>query len=237
MPRSKSRSRSEKKDEDCNFISWYYNQPQYLLNLEKLLQPRNALELNTVNYVVDYNYNNAESSPTVIQLFTRPLLGSVEDNISLTVEEKIYDARNYCTSPTVIGKSYYTVSLFAKDSTYTVFQGPYEATNIFTIGDITYTIYKSGILQQTLSGVYNGLNYLLIGPTGVFPTDISIITENVTAINIETANGQSFISDAVNINNVSGTCNGISFTEYSISYANGSIRERKMPPPPPPPRD
>ena len=233
MPRS--RSRSNKKD-DCNFISWFYNQPQTLLNLEKLLQPRNALELNTVNYVVDYNYNNTESSPTVIQLFTKPLLGSLEDNISLTVEENIYDARNYCTSPTKIGTSYYTVSLFAKDSTYTVFEGPYEATNIFTIGDVTYTIYKSGILQQTLSGAYNGSNYLLIGPTGVYPMDVSIVTENVTAISIETAQGVNLISNAVNINNTSGVCNGISYTEYSIAYASGSLREKKMPSPPPPPR-
>lgn len=234
MPRSKS---NKKESKGCDFISWYYNQPQYLLNLEKLLQPANALEVNTVNYVVDYRYTDPESSPTVVQLQPKSVYGgSVASNITLSVEENIYDARNYCSNPTKIGLSYYKVSLFAADSTYTVFEGPYEATNIFTIGDITYTIYKSGILQQTLSGAYNGSNYLLTGPTGVYPIDVSIVTENVTAINIETANGQSFISDAVNINNTSGICNGYAYTEYSISYANGSIRERKMPPPPPPPR-
>jgi len=230
MPRS--RSRSDKKD-DCNFISWYNCQPQYLLNLQNLLQPPNALEVNTVNYIVDYRYTDPESSPTVFQLNSTPLLGSAQENITLTVEEKIYDARNYCTNPTVIGKSYYTVTLFAQDDTYTLFEGPFEASNIFTIGDVTYTIYKSGILQQTLSGAYNGNNYLLIGPTGVYPIDVSIVTENVTAINIETADGKSFISDVVNINNVSGICNNIAYTEYSIAYANGSLRERRKPPPRP----
>jgi hypothetical protein len=232
MPRSRS---NKKESKECDFISWYYKQPQYLLNLEKLLSPANALQVNTVNYVVDYNYTDSQSSPTVLKLNTTPLLGSAKDNLTLTVQENIYDARNYCVTPTKIGLSYYTVTLFAQDSTYTVFQGPYEATNIFTIGDITYTIYKSGILQQTLSGAYNGTNYLLTGPSGVYPTSVSIVTENVTGINIDTPNGN-FISDVVNINNISGICNSISYTEYSISYANGSIRERKKPPPPPPPR-
>lgn len=234
MPRS--RSRSHKKDDDCNFLSWYNCQAQYLLELKNLIQPANALEVNSVNYVIDYNYTNPESSPTVFQMFTKPLLGTPFDNLSLTVQENIYDARTYCSNPTKIGLSYYTVSLFALDNTYTIFQGPYQATNIFTIGDVTYTIYKSGILQQKLSGAFNGLNYLLVGPTGVYPVSVSIVTENVTGINIETANGKNFISNVVNINNISGICSGTSYTEYSISYTNANLRERRKPPSPPPPR-
>jgi len=212
-------------DDDCNFNDWYYScRPVSNQNINPVPN------IQSVNYIIDYDIFNTQTPPIVYAPATNnPLV------ITFTERQPIYDARTYCSSSTnpSIGYSYYEGSLYPTGETNT-FEGQYTATNIFTLTGFTYTIYKVGILRQVLSGTYDGTNY---GVT-VFPIEggATIVTENVTGINIIQPNGKSSTSNAVKINNRSGVCSatGVPYTEYSIAYDASTLVQRPPPPPAPP---
>lgn len=211
---------------NCDFTTWYYSCRPGITS-QNLNPP--PINIQSVNYIIDYD-NLGSANPPILyaQITNNP------DVIVFDLKQPIYDARVYCDSPinTPIGSSYYTATLYPTETPDT-FEGPYNASNIFTLNDFTYTIYKVGILRQTLSSAYDGTNY----GTTVFPIQggVTIVTENVTGINILQPDGSSFTTNAVKINNVSGFCavTGIAYTEYAIAYDASSLVQRPPPPRPP----
>jgi hypothetical protein len=226
--------------EDYDFVKWFCNDP--LANLVLKLQNQSMTapvpRPTTVQYIVNYS-----ELPSVFYTFpvNVPPNSPQPTNLkSFFLQHNIYNPNTYnCTLAAAgandsisIGQSYYTGNLtFVSGTTY---EGPYNATNLFTLNGVIYTIYKTGILQQV---------YTNNTSTG-FPTSTTIVTENVTGIDLQFSNGKNLISNAVDISNQTifcggsnpfasaGNTTGNTYTLYSIQYEPASLRDR----PPPPPR-
>jgi len=227
--------------EDYDFVKWFCNDP--LANLVLKLQNQSMTppppRPTTVQYIVNYS-----EVPSAFNLFNNtpvyPNASATSNLKSFFLQHNIYNPSTYnCTlaaagtpNSLAIGQSYYTGNLtFVSGTTY---EGPYNATNLFTLNGVTYTIYKTGILQQV---------YTSTGANG-FPTTTTIVTENVTGIDLQFSNGKNLISNAVDISNQTifcggsnpfasaGNTTGNTYTLYSIQYEPASLRDR----PPPPPR-
>ena len=130
-----------------------------------------------------------------------------------------------------IGKSYYNGNVKPIASGSSTYQGPYTVTNRFVKAGTTYTIYKTGILQQT----YTKINGVMV------PTNTKIITENVTGIDVLTPSGVDTICNTVAISNTNINCTSMSphpagnnYTLYSVQYSPSNVIPRLPPPTPPP---
>ena len=201
-----------------------------------------------VTYIVNYS-----ETPKVFQLYdTTPVQfpnpSSLPTNnvlLSFFLLHNIYNPDNYfCADATgipndakAIGLSYYNGSVVPIAPNSNTFQGPYSATNRFVKDGTTYTIYKTGILQQT----YEEIDGALV------PFSTQIITENVTGINVVLPSGLDTFCNTVAISNTNVSCSdspnpaGNNYTLYGIKYALINVRPQPPPPtpptpPPPPPR-
>lgn len=230
-----------RKSSKKNFVDWYFSSqgpvPQELI-CEQTTSPNVT---NTVTYIINYS-----ETPEVFQLYdTTPVnfpnpSSSPTDNVlvSFFLVHNVYNPDNYsCSDATgtpddflAIGKSYYVGNVIPIISGSSTYQGPYSVTNRFVKQGITYTIYKTGILQQT---------YETIGGTLV-PLSTKIITENVTGIDVTLPSGEDFICNTVSINNTDVFCSfstnpaGNNYTFYSLQYTSSALIPRPPRPTPPP---